>query len=156
MQKKTKILIPLFLAGGLGVFYFFNRKARSAANLSYEPAKIAIDSAKTLASFGTSLYYNITLKIINNDIGAVNVRGVNLAGFANGRKVGTIINNARINIPGRATINAVFTLRLNIVNVGASVYRAIKDGEQFTIALKGIINTDLGELVIDFQKNVDF
>ena len=154
MAKSSNLLIPGLIAAGAAAFYFFKGKARSMQNLSYEPVKIAIDSAASGASFYTTLYYNVTLKIINNDAQAVRVKGANLIGYVNGAKVATVVSNASINVPARSFSNVVFTLRINTLNVGAAVFSAIKDGDAIDIKGQGVIMTDLGELNVSFTKKV--
>jgi LEA14-like dessication related protein len=151
-----KKIIPLIAVAalGTGAYFYFNRKKASLQNLRVEPGKIAIDLAKSQASFFTRLYYNVTLNIVNPERANVTVKNVNLNVYADTMPVGSITNNTQFTVNAGTTKSIVFSASIATVGAAMAIADVIRNGLNMPIQVTGIIATDLGDLEINFTKNL--
>lgn len=155
---KNKIPLILLLASGAGVFFWLRRKAAAGANLRYEPIDIAIDSNRSAASLFSRIYYNIKLRLINNERANVNIRAINLQVFlkvANRqeRKLGDVINNNAFQVPAQGSQEIKLETSISTGNVLQILKDALIEGLQFNIKISGYIDTDLGRVNVNFTKD---
>lgn len=155
---KNKLPLILLLASGAGVFFWLRRKAAAGANLRYEPIDIAIDSSRSAASLFSRIYYNIKLRLINNERANVNIRAINLQVFlkvANlqERKLGDVINNNAFQVPAQGSQEIKLDTSISTGAVLQILKDALIEGLQFSIKITGYIDTDLGRVNVNFTKD---
>jgi hypothetical protein len=144
----------LLLIGGAAAaaFFLLKRKKTAAENIQVDPIDIAIDSQRSASSFWTRIYYNIKLRLINNETASVNVSSVNLQIFANGKAIGSI-NNTTGFVVGAGT-DKVINIDASLSSIGAIglIRDLITEGISIDLLVSGVVNTDLGAVNVRFTK----
>ncbi len=144
------LLIPVAAAGA---FLYFKSKKSSAENLRADFRGVAIDSKETAANLFMRLVYSVKVQITNPDRSAVNVKGIFLNVFLNGKKIGTVEKLDKFAVPARSaqdikltgsilTLGAINTIKDIILNPGK---------RSLSLQISGFIDTDLGRLTLDQQ-----
>ena len=153
-MKKTNLLLPLGLLGAAAAYLYFRNKKAAGENLKFEPVDIAIDSERSRASLWTRLYYNVKINLINAEPANVNVKNVSLNATANGRPLGTLTSSQPFNVPAKG--NQIIALQTSISTLGAAatIINIIRNREPLNVNVNGYIDTDLGRVLINFDKAV--
>jgi hypothetical protein len=139
-------------AAAAAAFVLLRRKKTAAENIQVDPIDIAIDSQRSASSFWTRIYYNIKLRLINNETASVNVSSVNLQIFANGKAIGSI-NNTTGFVVGAGT-DKVINIDASLSSIGAIglIRDLITEGISIDLLVSGVVNTDLGAVNVRFTK----
>jgi hypothetical protein len=139
-------------AAAAAAFVLLRRKKTAAENIQVDPIDIAIDSQRSASSFWTRIYYNIKLRLINNETASVNVSSVNLQIFANGNAIGSI-NNTTGFVVGGGT-DKVINIDASLSSIGAIglIRDLITEGISIDLLVSGVVNTDLGAVNVRFTK----
>jgi hypothetical protein len=139
-------------AAAAAAFVLLRRKKTAAENIQVDPIDIAIDSQRSASSFWTRIYYNIKLRLINNETASVNVSSVNLQIFANGNAIGSI-NNTTGFVVGAGT-DKVINIDASLSSIGAIglIRDLITEGISIDLLVSGVVNTDLGAVNVRFTK----
>ena len=139
-------------AAAAAAFVLLRRKKTAAENIQVDPIDIAIDSQRSASSFWTRIYYNIKLRLINNETASVNVSSVNLQIFANGKAIGSI-NNTTGFVVGGGT-DKVINIDASLSSIGAIglIRDLITEGISIDLLVSGVVNTDLGAVNVRFTK----
>jgi len=139
-------------AAAAAAFVLLRRKKTAAENIQVDPIDIAIDSQRSASSFWTRIYYNIKLRLINNETASVNVSSVNLQIFANGKAIGSI-NNTTGFLVGAGT-DKVINIDASLSSIGAIglIRDLITEGISIDLLVSGVVNTDLGAVNVRFTK----
>ena len=144
----------LFLGGAAAALLYFLRQKRAAGeNLRVEPVDIAIDSARSASSLWSVIYYNIKLKLINVEDASVNVSAIKLDVILNSSKVAEINQTQGFIVAARS--EKIVNLQSTIQTAGIVDFLVdlIKNGFRFNIAVSGYVDTDLGRIAINYNKN---
>jgi hypothetical protein len=155
---KKQLPLILTLATGAGLFFWLKRKKSAGMNLRYEPIDIAIDSQRSAASLFSRIYYNLKLRLINNESANVNIRAINLQAFLKvadrqPRKIGDIVNNTGFQVPAKGQKEIKLDTSISTGGVIQIIRDLLIEGINFEINVNGFINTDLGRLNINFTKD---
>ena len=144
----------LLLLGGAAAaaFFLLRRKKTAAENIQVDPIDIAIDSDRSASSFWTRIYYNIKLRLVNNESASVNVSSINLQISANGRAIGTINNTTGFVVQGGT--DKVINIDASLSSIGAIglIRDLITEGVSIDLLVSGVVNTDLGAVNVRFTK----
>jgi hypothetical protein len=144
----------LLLLGGAAAaaFFLLRRKKTAAENIQVDPIDIAIDSDRSASSFWTRIYYNIKLRLVNNESASVNVSSINLQISANGRAIGTINNTTGFVVQGGT--DKVINIDASLSSIGAIglIRDLITEGISIDLLVSGVVNTDLGAVNVRFTK----
>lgn len=144
----------LLLLGGAAAaaFFLLRRKKTAAENIQVDPIDIAIDSDRSASSFWTRIYYNIKLRLVNNESASVNVSSINLQISANGRAIGTINNTTGFVVQGGT--DKVINIDASLSSIGAIglIRDLITEGISINLLVSGVVNTDLGAVNVRFTK----
>ena len=151
---KNILPIAALLGGGLFIINYFKRKAAAGENLRFELLKITIDSVKTKQSLYFKVFYDITLNVINPENAAVNVKNINLDVIANGKNLGNLSQTLNLSIPQQS--NKQIMLKASFQTLGALqlVKDIILEGINVNVNVNGYIDTDLGRVDVDFNKQI--
>jgi len=155
---KNRLPLILTLVTGAGLFFWLRRKKAAGTNLRYEPIDIAIDSQRSAASLFSRIYYNIKLRLINNESANVNIRAINFQAFLKvadrqPRKIGDIVNNTGFQVPAKGQKEIKLDTSISTGGVIQIIRDLLIEGINFEINVNGFINTDLGRLDINFTKD---
>jgi hypothetical protein len=155
---KKQLPLILTLVTGAGLFFWLRRKKSAGRNLRYEPIDIAIDSQRSAASLFSRIYYNLKLRLINNESANVNIRAINLQAFLKvadrqPRKIGDIVNNAGFQVPAKGQREIKLDTSISSGGIIQIIRDLLIEGINFEINATGFVDTDLGRLNINFTKN---
>jgi hypothetical protein len=156
MKRNNTPLILLALAGGAAAFLYFRNKKAAGENLRFEPVDIAIDTPRSRASLWTRLYYKVKINLINAEPGSVNVRNVMLNATANGGPLGSLTSSQAFIVPPNGS--QIVQLETSISTLGAIsvIINIIRNRNPLTVNINGYVDTDLGRVLINFNKEVTF
>ena len=150
-----KKYLPIYLVAAAGyLIYFLRNKATAGANLKYEPLDIAIDIEKTKQSFFTKIFYNVKLKLINSENASINVNNVNLDVSVEGTNFGNINKTEDFIVPAQSYKIVVFQASFFSLSAIMLIKKIIKEGLNINVSVTGFINTDLGRVNVEFNKNI--
>lgn len=145
--------IGLLAIVGLVAFTVIKGGKRFAERLKVDFAKISIDSKQTKKSGFLRLYYNLTLKFINNEPFEAKITSMALDVFFGPRNVGRISRNTVFVIPSRETTEVAFNMNIATLQLGLSIkdlIGLIKGGGTFPEAVvKGYMLTPLGRIEVN-------
>jgi hypothetical protein len=149
---KNILPIAALLGGGLFFINYFKRKRAAGENLQFELAKITIDTERTKQSLYFKVFYDITLNVINPENAAVNVRNINLDVVANGKNLGNLSQTLNFNIPQQSTKQIMLKASFQTLGALQLVKDIILEGINANVNVNGYIDTDLGRVNVDFNK----
>lgn len=146
-------LLPIAILTGLA-YVFLNRKISAGQNLVIELNDIAIDLEATKRSLFTRIYYRVRLNLVNSESAAVNVQNIQLQAFSGSTNLGTLTAAQRFSVPGRS--NKIVQLDAAISSFGlvTEIVRLIRDASPLSVTIKGVVDTDLGRIPLEFTKSV--
>lgn len=150
---KNKILLLTAAAGA--VYYFLMGKKRALENLDIKIIDVAINTAKSKKTFYAQLFYNLKLKITNSESLAARIQNIDIDVYINNKKASEINSDTPVIIPAR-TEGKIVTIE-GVVNAGnliALILEFFADRKPINIKAVGTITTDLGTIVINYNKNV--
>ena len=151
-----KKILP-FLAYGVGAIFlinFFKRKAAAGQNLKFELLKVSIDSERTRESLFFKVFYDVTLNMINSENASVVVRNVNLNVTANGKDLGNLEQTVNFSVPAQSTKKIIFKASFSTLGALGLVKDIVQNGLSVNVNVNGFIDTDLGRVNVDFNKNL--
>lgn len=151
-----KKILP-FLAYGTGailLFNYFKRKKAAGENLKFELVKVSIDSKRTAETGFWKIFYDITVNMINSENASVVVKNLNLNVSVNGKNLGQLEQTIDFSVPAQSTKKIM--LKASFLTLGALtlVRDIIKQGLNFYVNISGYIDTDLGRVNVNFNKQV--
>jgi hypothetical protein len=157
---KKQLPLILTLVTGAGLFFWLKRKKAAGMNLRYEPIDIAIDSQRSAASLFSRIYYNLKLRLINNESANVNIRAINLQAFLKvadrqPRKIGDIVNNTGFQVLAKGQKEIKLDTSISTGGVIQIIKDLLLEGINFQINVNGFVDTDLGRLDINFTKDFE-
>jgi len=150
---KNKILLLTAAAGA--VYYFLMGKKRALENLDIKIIDVAINTAKSRKTFYAQLFYNLKLKITNSESLAARIQNIDIDVYINNKKASEINSDTPVIIPAR-TEGKIVTIE-GVVNAGNLITLILEffaDRKPINIKAVGTVTTDLGTIVINFNKNV--
>jgi hypothetical protein len=152
-----KNLLPIAAIIGAGALLINYLKGKKAAgeNLKFELFKISIDSQKTKRALFLTVYYDIVLNVINDELNNVNVKNVLLNIRVNEKDLGQVKSNLDLVIPRES--EKQITIKASFSSLGALslVKDLVQSGLNAVVNVKGYIDTDLGRVNINFDKNLN-
>jgi hypothetical protein len=141
-------------AAGLLLLSYFKRKVSAGQNLEVLPIKISIDLPKTKQANYLKIFYDITLNLANREQASVNVKNIFLTVKTNSKNFGNIEEALNFNVPANG--EKQISIKASFFTLGflGLVKDIIQDGLNINVNVSGYIDTDLGRVNIDFNKNV--
>ena len=151
-----KKILPIAAVLGVGAILlnYLKRKATAGENLKFELAKVTIDTEKTKQARFLRIFYDITLNLINQENASINVRNVFLNIVINGKNIGTIEKDLNFDVPANETKSVMFKASFLTLGALLLVRDLILKGLKGNINISGYIDTDLGRVNIDFNKEI--
>ena len=151
-----KNILPIAAVGAAGLLLinFLRRKKAAGENLEVLPVKITIDTPKTRKANYLRIFYDITLNLANREQASVNVRNIFLTVKTNDRNFGNIEEALNFNVP--ANSEKQITIKASFFTLGflGLVKDLIQNGLNIKVNVSGYIDTDLGRVNINFDKNI--
>lgn len=151
-----KNILPIAAVGAAGLLLinFLRRKKAAGENLEVLPVKITIDTPKTRKANYLRIFYDITLNLANREQASVNVRNIFLTVKTNDRIFGNIEEALNFNVP--ANSEKQITIKASFFTLGflGLVKDLIQNGLNIKVNVSGYIDTDLGRVNINFDKNI--
>lgn len=151
-----KNILPIAAVGAASLLLinFLRRKKAAGENLEVLPVKITIDTPKTRKSNYLRIFYDITLNLANREQASVNVRNIFLTVRTNDRNFGNIEEALNFNVP--ANSEKQITIKASFFTLGflGLVKDLIQNGLNIKVNVSGYIDTDLGRVNINFDKNI--
>jgi LEA14-like dessication related protein len=146
----TKFIIAIGAAAAAAA-YFFKTKKEAYENLKISFLDAAIDKSNT--NWFSKIAFKFKLKLINDAPVNIKVKKINLDVFANGSKIADI-NTSNVIIVEREN-DKVITLSTSIQTSGVIdlISNVIIEGNPLIIKLVGIVQTDLGNININYTTN---
>lgn len=153
---KKYLPVAALVTGGLLLFRFLRGKMEAGQNLKYEPIGVNIDTARSAANNFYRIYYSVRIRLVNDYQQNVNVKALNLEASSNGRPVGTLTSTTEFTVPAMNSKTIELTASIATAGVIQTVIDAIRDGFNIPVNITGFINTDLGRINVNFNKNIGF
>lgn len=149
-----KKLLPIlgFGAAAFGIVTWLRRKAAAGENLKIEPVDVAIDLNRTKQSLYTKVFYNVKLRLINNDSVSVNVKQVNLDVYYGDTKLGNILNNESFSVANKSQKEIKLETSISTISAISVIKDIVLTGLNEPFIVQGFINTDLGKVDVKFTK----
>jgi len=121
-------------------------------NLQFEIFKITIDKQKTQRALYFKIFYDIVITVVNDELSPVKIKNTLLNIKVNGRDLGKVESNLNLLIPRES--EKQITLQASFFTLGAIglVKDIVQNGLQANVNVAGFINTDLGKVDINFDK----
>jgi hypothetical protein len=149
-----KNILPIAAVIGAGALLinYLKGKKRAMENLQFEIFKITIDKQKTQRALYLKVFYDIVITVVNDELSPVKIKDTLLNIKVNGRDLGVIKSNLNLLIPRES--EKQITLQASFFTLGAIglVKDIVRDGLQASVNVAGFINTDLGKVDINFNK----
>lgn len=149
-----KNILPIAAIIGAGAFLinYLKGKKQAMENLQFEIFKISIDSEKTRNAKYFKIYYDIVITVINDELSPVKIKDAILNIKVNNKDLGKIETALNILIPRES--KKQITLKASFLTFGAIglVIDIVKNGLKANVNVEGFINTDLGKVDINFNK----
>jgi hypothetical protein len=151
-----KKIIPFLGVGVAALFLvnYFKRKATAGQNLKFELLKITIDSQRTRQSLFFKVFYDVTLNMINRENASVVVKNVSLDVTANGKNLGNLEQTLNFSVPAQSTKQIMFKASFSTLGALQLVKDIVLNGLSVNVNVNGFIDTDLGRVNVNFDKNV--
>lgn len=150
---KNQILpVALLLGGGFYLFRWLKNKQDAGENLRYEPVDIAIDTPRSQAANFFTIYYKITIRLINDGRASVNVRDIDLVASAGNTRISNISSSTQFVVPANSSKVIQLTASISTAGIVTTLLNIIEDGLNIPINVAGTILTDLGTLNVSFTK----
>ena len=149
-----KNILPIAALIGAGaIFYkYLTGKKKAMENLQFEIFKISIDKQKTERALYFKIYYDIIVTVINDELSPVKIKDTLMNIRVNNRDLGKVETTLNLLIPRES--QKQITLKASFFTLGAIglVRDIVKNGLNADVNLNGYINTDLGKVDINFNK----
>jgi len=149
-----KNILPIAAVIGAGALLinYLKGKKRAMENLQFEIFKITIDKQKTQRALYLKIFYDIVITVVNDESTPVKIKDTLLNIKVNGRDLGVVKSNLNLLIPRES--EKQITLQASFFTLGAIglVKDIVRDGLQANVNVAGFINTDLGKVDINFDK----
>jgi hypothetical protein len=149
-----KNILPIAAVIGAGALLinYLKGKKRAMENLQFEIFKITIDKQKTQRALYLKIFYDIVINVVNDELTPVKIKDTLLNIKVNGRDLGVVKSNLNLLIPRES--EKQITLQASFFTLGAIslVKDIVRDGLQASVNVAGFINTDLGRVDINFNK----
>jgi hypothetical protein len=154
-RNNTPIILLGLFGAALALNYFRNKKA-AGENLRFEPVDIAIDSERSRRSLWTRLYYKVKINLINNEPAGINVENVMLNATANGGPLGTLTSTQAFRVPANGSQIIQLDTSFSIFGAASIIKNILINRQPLIININGYVDTDLGRVIINFNKDVTF
>ena len=152
-MKNFYPIAALIGAGALLVNYL-KRKAAAGENLKFELIKVTIDSERTRQANFLKIFYDISINMINSENASVVVRNINLNVTANGKNLGNLQQTINFTVPAQTAKTIMLQASFRTLGALALVKDIVIDGINFNVNVNGFIDTDLGRVNVNFNKQV--
>ena len=147
----------LFIGGAAAaLLYFLKQKKSAGQNLKVQPLDIAIDTTRSRQAKWLNIFYNLKLKLINNENASVNVSNITFDVFINNIAVGNVNRKDKFIVNAQSEQIVNIESSINTIGIANLILNLIRDGFKFDIKIAGFVDTDLGRLNLNFSKNFDF
>ena len=149
---KNILPIAAIIGAGALLINYLKGKKKAMENLQFEIFKISIDKQKTERTGYFKIYYDIIITVINEETSPVKIKDTLLNIKVNNRDLGKIESTLNLLIPRES--QKQITLKASFFTLGAIglVIDIVKNGLKANIDINGFINTDLGKVDINFNK----
>ena len=138
------------------LLYFLKQKKSAGQNLKVQPLDIAIDTTRSRQAKWLNIFYNLKLKLINNENASVNVSNITFDVFINNIAVGNVNRKDKFIVNAQSEQIVNIESSINTIGIANLILNLIRDGFKFDIKIAGFVDTDLGRLNLNFSKNFDF
>lgn len=138
------------------LLYFLKLKKSAGQNLKVQPLDIAIDTTRSRQAKWLNIFYNLKLKLINNENASVNVSNITFDVFINNIAVGNVNRKDKFIVNAQSEQIVNIESSINTIGIANLILNLIRDGFKFDIKIAGFVDTDLGRLNLNFSKNFDF
>lgn len=147
----TKFILGLTALAG-AAFYFLKGKKEAIENLLIKPTMLAINRQKTNIQ---QVVFILRFQVTNPSAVKVNIRGINLDVFINGKKATNIkqLNVAEI-MPNK-TENIEIEFAIFSWQAVDIILNLLADGGTINVNIKGPIITDLGTVNVNYNKAIN-
>ena len=151
---KNILPIAAIIGAGALLINYLKGKKKAMENLQFEIFKISIDKQKTERALYFKIYYDIVITVINEELSPVKIKDTLLNIKVNGRDLGKVESTLNLLIPRES--EKQITLKASFFTLGAIglVKDIVQNGLQANVNVEGFINTDLGQVNVDFNKNL--
>jgi hypothetical protein len=152
-MKKILPIAAIIGAGALLINYLKGKK-KAMENLQFEIFKITIDKDRTQRALYFRVYYNIIITVINTENSPVLIKDTLLNIKVNNRDLGKLESNLNLLVPRES--QKQITLQASFFTLGffGLIKDIVQNGLKATINLQGYINTDLGKVDVNFNKEI--
>jgi len=152
-MKKILPIAAIIGAGAL-LINFLKRKAAAGQNLKFELLKVSIDTVRTKQASLLKIFYDVTINMINVENASVVVNNINLNVTVNGKNLGNLEQTLNFSVPAQSTKAILLKASFNTLGALSLVRDIILNGINFTVNINGFIDTDLGRVNVNFDKQV--
>jgi LEA14-like dessication related protein len=151
-----KKIIPFVAIIGVGALLinFLKRKAAAGQNLKFELLKVSIDTVRTKQARLLKIFYDVTINMINVENASVVVNNINLNVTVNGKNLGNLEQTLNFSVPAQSTKAILLKASFNTLGALSLVKDIILNGINFTVNINGFIDTDLGRVNVNFDKQI--
>jgi LEA14-like dessication related protein len=126
-------------------------KKKAVENLEIKPIDIAINSQKTNL---LKLVFNLKLKSTNPGNFSVKVNNIDVDVLINNRIISDFQKLLPVTIAPKQTEIVVLEITVQNLAVIETVLNILADQSNITAGVKGVVNTDLGIVNIDYVKSI--
>lgn len=151
---KNILPIAAILGGGFFLINYFKRKARAGENLQFELLDIKIDTQRTLQSGLVKIFYTVKLNLINNENASIKIQNVQLDIKANNKLIGRLSQTINFTVPRESSKIIAFETSFFTVGIIGLVIDLVQNGLRANVNVAGFIQTDLGRVNVDFNKDI--
>jgi LEA14-like dessication related protein len=152
-MKKILPIAAIIGAGAL-LINFLKRKAAAGQNLKFELLKVSIDTVRTKQARLLKIFYDVTINMINVENASVVVNNINLNVTVNGKNLGNLEQTLNFSVPAQSTKAILLKASFNTLGALSLVKDIILNGINFTVNINGFIDTDLGRVNVNFDKQI--
>ncbi len=150
-----KILLPAILIGaGL---YFMNHFKDLKNKISAKIAKISFNKSESQASGFLKLVFNALIQVSNDSALQATVKGGSLNFIVNGKIVGAVTEVGKVFIEAGKFSLLPVTVKVNTLSILPSlndIYQLINRNNSIVAEIRGVVNTNLGDIEINEKRTV--
>lgn len=147
----TKLILGLTALAGAAI-YFLKGKKEAIENLLIKPTMLAINRQKTNIQ---QVVFILRFQVTNPSNVKVNILGINLDVFINGKKATNIKQLNIAEIMPNETENITIEFAIFSWQALDIVLNLLADGGTINVNIKGPIVTDLGTVNVNYNKAIN-